>query len=56
MSFNQQKIDVYFSNMSAKFGLNRAGRVHVSLLSGDITPDVRVAVRKLVAVRPKSSH
>ena len=56
MSFNQKKIDDIFCCMSAKFGLNRAGRVHVSLLKGNITPDVRSVVRKLVSVQKKIAH
>ena len=56
MSFNQEKIDTIFCCMSAKFGLNRAGCVHASLLKGDITPDVRSVVRKLVSIQKKIIH
>ena len=56
MSLNQAKIEDVFCRMSAEFGLNRAGRVHQSLLRGEITPRVRNAVRKLVANQGRKAH
>lgn len=55
MSPNQDKIDAIFSRMSVEFGLNRSGRVHQSLLRGEITPRVRSAVRKRVASQGKNA-
>lgn len=53
---NQDKINHIFDNLTTKFGVNRAGVVHTSLLRGEITPKVRSDVRKLVARSPSKMH
>lgn len=56
MSVNQQKINVYFDRMTERFGLNGAGKLHHSLLHGEVTPEIRQKIRQVVATRPVKSN